>query len=189
MAKQQHAGPTQPDKMDRGLTGYRPKRRDEIARNMSAIRSTGNRTEVELRRALHALGLRYRTYRHDLPGRPDIVFPTQRVAVFVDGDYWHGRLLAEHGPAALEAKVSRLAEPSRTYWRNKLTRRVDRDRNITTRLNRDGWLVLRFWESDIRPDVAPAAQRIAAAVRRRQRHLAKGPAKPAPTGGGAKKRG
>lgn len=148
---------------------YRSKPRAEIARNMSAIRSTGNLTETALRQALHGLGLRYRKYRNDLLGRPDIVFSGPRVAVFVDGDYWHGRLLIDGGPDALEAKVGRLAEPSRAYWRDKFTRRVQRDQEITTALRNDGWLVLRFWESDVKKNVDHAARRIAAAVRRRSK--------------------
>lgn len=146
---------------------YRPKPRNEIARNMAAIRSTENRTEAALRTALRRLGLRYRKYCRDLPGRPDIAFLMPRVAVFVDGDYWHGRLLIDGGTAGLEAKVARLAEPSRTYWRDKFTRRVQRDREITAALRSDGWLVLRFWESDLKTDVDRTARRIARAVLRR----------------------
>lgn len=136
---------------------------------MAAIRSTGNKTESALRAALHRLGLRYRKNRHDLPGRPDIVFSTQKVAVFVDGDYWHGRLLLEGGPDALESKVRRLSEPSQTYWRDKFTWRVQRDREITAALRREGWLVLRYWESDLKKDVNHSANLIAAAVRRRSK--------------------
>ena len=62
---------------------YRPKPRDEVARNMAAIRSHENRTEAALRRAVHALGLRYRKYAHHLPGKPDILFPSARLAVSV----------------------------------------------------------------------------------------------------------
>lgn len=150
------------------VSSYRPKPRDEITRNMSAIRSTGNRTEVALRQALHALGLRYRKYRRDLPGRPDIVFPIERIAVFVDGDYWHGRILVEQGLAAVEKRIARLAEPSREYGRDKFTSRVARDRDVSAALRRDGWLVLRFWESDVKKELGPTALRIAAAVRRRR---------------------
>lgn len=146
---------------------YLAKSRAEIARNMAAIKSTENKTEVALRRALHARGLRFRKYQRVLPGRPDIVFPSSRVAVFVDGDYWHGRILVEAGPAALDSKFSRLSEPSRSYWTDKLTRRVQLDRKATSRLRKDGWLVLRFWESDIRGDIGPAVRRIYSAVRRR----------------------
>lgn len=146
---------------------YRPKPRDEIRRNMGAIRSSENRTEAALRRALHGLGLRYRKYRVDLPGKPDIVFPTARVAVFVDGDYWHCRLLAENGARALAARLRRLPVENRRYWREKFTRRVERDREVTDALAGHGWLVLRYWESDVKKNVAAVADAVAARVRSR----------------------
>src|SRR4051794_32786568 len=96
----------------------------EIARNMSAIRSANNRTEAALRKALHARGLRYRKQSSALIGKPDIVFPSAKVAVFVDGDYWHGRLLREKG---LEAVTSYYSERQRDYWVAKLQRNVTRD--------------------------------------------------------------
>lgn len=144
---------------------YRPKPRDEIARNMSAIRSSENRAERALRKTLHATGLRYRKYAPTLPGRPDIVFPKEKVAVFVDGDFWHCRVLVEQGLTVLEAT---LRTPTREYWLEKFLRRVDRDRNVTATLRSQGWLVLRFWESDIKGDVLAAADRIVAAVERRR---------------------
>lgn len=147
---------------------YRPKQADEITRNMRAIRSTGNRTETALRKALHRMGLRYRLYRGTLIGRPDIVFPREKVAVFVDGDYWHARLLRERGPSAFRAT---LRTPTWEYWFDKFQRRVERDDWITSSLEESGWLVLRFWESDIKRDVLPAASRIASAVRKRRASL------------------
>jgi DNA mismatch endonuclease, patch repair protein len=146
-------------------TKPRAKDRDEIARNMSAIRSRDNRTESLLRRALHRMGFRYRKYSSRLIGRPDIVFPTEKVAVFVDGDYWHGRMVRESGIGALESYYTRKQQ---TYWVGKLSRNVARDDRVTTELQALGWKVLRFWESDIRRDVAPAARRVAAMVRRRR---------------------
>jgi DNA mismatch endonuclease (patch repair protein) len=149
--------------------GRRRKTRAEIARNMGAIRSTGNRTEETLRKALHAAGLRYRKYSESLPGRPDIAFVGPRVAVFVDGDYWHGRLLIEGDTLAFRRRFRHLPREARAYWRQKLTRRVQRDREITARLQADGWIVIRLWESDIKNDVRPAAERIAKIVRGRTR--------------------
>lgn len=133
---------------------------------MSAIRSTGNRTETELRKALHAMGLRYRLYARHLPGRPDIVFPNARVAIFVDGDFWHCRLLVEEGMEALQKK---LRTPSRSYWLEKFSKRVDRDVAVTNELREMGWLVIRVWESDVKRDVAKTARTISLAVRRRIR--------------------
>jgi DNA mismatch endonuclease (patch repair protein) len=146
-------------------TKRRPKDRDEIARNMSAIRSRDNRTESQLRRALHRMGFRYRKYSAGLIGRPDIVFPTEKVAVFVDGDYWHGRMVREGGFEALESYYTRKQQ---TYWVAKLSRNVARDDRVTAELQVLGWKVLRFWESDIKRDVAPAARRVATTVRRRR---------------------
>lgn len=148
------------------MSKYRPKPRDEIARNMSAIRSTGNQTETVLRKQLHSSGLRYRLYAKHLPGKPDFVFPSARVAVFVDGDYWHCRILVEQGIDALRAT---LRTPTRDYWLDKFQRRVARDAVVTRELRALGWLVIRLWESDVKGDIAGAARTIMTAVRRRQR--------------------
>jgi DNA mismatch endonuclease (patch repair protein) len=132
---------------------------------MSAIRSRDNRTELSLRRALHSLGLRYRLHPAAVLGKPDIVFVRERVAVFVDGDYWHARLLREQG---LDALTSRLPEDGKDYWITKFTRRVVRDDAVNATLTYQGWLVLRFWEGDIRRDVMPTAKLIDQAVRLRR---------------------
>lgn len=144
---------------------YRPKPRDEIARNMAAIRSTENKVESALRSHLHAMGLRYRKYAKELPGRPDFVFTRERVAIFVDGDYWHARILLEQGIAALEA---RLRTPNKSYWLKKFSARVKRDQAVTRALEESGWLVLRLWESDVKKDIETAALRIATQVRARR---------------------
>ena len=135
---------------------------------MSAIRSTGNQTEIALRKRLHALGLRYRVYVKGLAGRPDIVFLGPRVVVFVDGDYWHCRVLVEEGIDALQA---RLRTPSRDYWLAKFQRRVIRDLEVTQQLCDEGWLVVRLWESDVKRDIDKTARTIAAVVRRRRRKV------------------
>ena len=147
---------------------YKPKPNDEITRNMSAIRSSGNRTETELRKTLHRMGFRYRKYVRGLPGRPDIVFPREKVAVFVDGDYWHGRVLREQGPAALEARIK---GQNKEYWMQKFRRNVDRDTYVTNVLRGSGWTVLRFWESELRKDVSSGAEVVAEAVRGRRSAL------------------
>jgi len=148
---------------------YHPKPRDEVRRNMSAIRSRDNRTERQLRRALHALGLRYRKYDSGLFGQPDIVFPASRVVVFVDGDYWHARALVEGDAAMLERRLRRLPIEARQYWRTKFRQRVKRDAEVTRQLRNAGWLVLRFWESEVRANPAPAVRKIASSVKRRRR--------------------
>ncbi len=110
--------------------------------NMRANRRTDTKPELALRRALHALGYRYRKdYRLDLAAgvrvRPDIVFTARKVAVFVDGCFWH--CCPEHGsqPAA-----------NTWYWEPKLRRNVDRDRAADAALDQAGWTVVRFWEHE-----------------------------------------
>jgi DNA mismatch endonuclease, patch repair protein len=124
---------------------------------MGSIRSTNNKTETALRKKLHAMGLRYRKYARGLPGKPDIVFPAQRVVVFVDGDYWHGRILRENGYEALKERVRRNPD----YWLEKFQRNVARDDDVKEKLERLGWIVLRFWESDVRKNLEMVAQTIA----------------------------
>lgn len=143
----------------------RSKDKAEIARNMSAIRSTDNRTEAALRKSLHAAGFRYRKYSAKVVGKPDIIFPSERIAVFVDGDYWHGRRLRDEGLAA----ITRYYTPrQRSYWVPKLQRNVARDKAVTLALRRDGWSVLRLWESDVKQNIDEAAARVARLVKKRR---------------------
>lgn len=126
-----------------------------------ASRKSGTRCEVQLRRALFKLGLRYRTTASDLPGKPDIVFRRAKVAVFCDGDFWHGR--------DLEARVAKLARGHNApYWLAKIRGNVERDRQASAALAGMGWVVLRFWETDIAAGAGAIAGRVAKVVRERE---------------------
>ncbi len=127
---------------------------------MQNQRMRDTKPEMELRRRLHKMGLRYRVDRKIVTGthrRVDIVFPAPRVAVFVDGCFWHGCL--EHG--------AHVPSVNQWYWPDKIERNRNRDRDTDMRLRNDGWLVVRVWEHD---DPRDAAARVARAVRRRQKH-------------------
>lgn len=137
---------------------YRPRDPDIVSRNMAAIRGRDNRTEVSLRKALFRRGCRYRLYASELPGTPDIVFPQYRTVVFVDGDYWHGRILLE----AAAAFDDRFQTTRREWWRAKLLKTIIRDRETKRRLEALGWTVIRLWESDVRSDIEGAATKIEA---------------------------
>jgi len=105
------------------------------------------------------MGFRFRIDVASLIGRPDIVFPRQRVVVFCDGDFWHGRDLA--------ARVAKLRiGHNASYWVAKIKANVERDRKRTAELTANGWRVLRFWESDIARSPHGVAQKIAARLRR-----------------------
>ncbi len=118
----------------------------------------GTRCELLLRRVLWSRGLRYRIDVANLPGRPDIVFPGARIAVFCDGDFWHGR--------ELTAREVRLARGhNAAYWMAKIRGNVARDREHDEALKKMGWTVLRFWETDILHDPNGVATRVEQVVR------------------------
>ena len=118
------------------------------------------RAELMLRRYLHARGLRFRIDVAALPGRPDIVLARSRVAVFVDGDFWHGR--------RLKARLVRLSTGHNPiYWTQKILANRARDRRVTAALHRLGWRVVRAWESDIQREVDHVGEKIVALVRAR----------------------
>lgn len=130
---------------------------------MRAIRGRENRAETSLRKALWRRGLRYRLYDASLAGKPDIVFVSARVAVFVDGDYWHGRALREQGPTGLRELIR---GDKFEYWRDRFEKNIERDDRVTRDLRNSGWTVVRLWESEVLADVDAAADRVAALVRR-----------------------
>lgn len=123
---------------------------------MVSNRRRDTRPELAVRRAVHALGLRYRVDVRPLPTvnrRADLVFSRRRVAVFVDGCYWHG--CPDHGTTPKTNAI---------YWGGKIARNSERDRDTDARLREAGWVVLRFWEHQ---DPLAAAEEIAAVVRSR----------------------
>jgi DNA mismatch endonuclease (patch repair protein) len=109
--------------------------------------------ELALRKALWASGFRYRKNATDVPGHPDILFPRARVAVFCDGDFWHG-----NNWEIRRQKLKTGTNPD--YWLAKIQRNMERDRETTLRLESIGWIVLRFWESEIRADARRIAEMI-----------------------------
>jgi DNA mismatch endonuclease (patch repair protein) len=103
--------------------------------------------EVKLRCALHRKGYRFRKNVLNLPGKPDIVFRIEKVAIFVDGDYWHARILKDSGIAALRQS---LKTKNREFWVTKLQRNYQRDIAVTAELEQLCWTVVRVWESDLK---------------------------------------
>ena len=115
------------------------------------------RPEVELRRAVHALGLRFRLHRRVVAQcTPDFVLPRSKVAVFVDGCFWHG--CPDHSPAEFKG-------PNAESWQRKISTNRSRDRRNDELLTAAGWTVIRVWECDIRRDPAEGARRVASTAR------------------------
>ncbi|MEX2288998.1 MAG: very short patch repair endonuclease [Mycobacteriales bacterium] len=127
-----------------------------VRRRMQRQRRRDTRPELELRRALHATGLRYRVERSVIPGmrrRADIVFGPAKVAVFVDGCFWH--MCPQHATAP---------KANADWWREKLERNRERDRDTDRLLLDQGWFPVRVWEHE---DMAEAALIVVEVVRPR----------------------
>ena len=120
------------------------------SRAKKANRGRDTAHEIELKAALRRLKMRFEAHRSDLLGRPDVVFPKERVAVFCDGDFWHGRNWPE-----LKQALLRRANPA--YWVAKIEANRSRDARICRALRQQGWLVIRLWETEIRKDPELAA--------------------------------
>jgi DNA mismatch endonuclease (patch repair protein) len=106
-----------------------------VSAQMSRMPRSSTKPELALRRALHARGLRFRIHRRDLPGTPDIVLSRARIAVFVDGCFWHG--CSEHGV---------MPKSNHEWWEAKLATNALRDRRKDAELQKLGWLPMHVWE-------------------------------------------
>ena len=139
-------------KYDDALDGRPPPLNDTVRRSMQTMPTKDTSPELSLRRNLHRRGMRYRLHDATLPGRPDIVFRRPRIAVFVDGCFWH------HCPWHCV-----LPKNNRMWWKKKLLGNRDRDRRKDEALAARGWLAIHVWEHE---NMATAAVSIATLVGR-----------------------
>lgn len=119
------------------------------SRMMAGIRGRDTKPELLVRRHLHSAGLRFRLFRKDLPGRPDVVLPRWNAVVFVHGCFWHG-----HKGCAL----FRVPKTRTEFWTDKIARNAQRDEAVIQRLLGEKWRVAIVWECALRAD-APGALR------------------------------
>jgi DNA (cytosine-5)-methyltransferase 1 len=123
----------------------------QLSAIMQKVKSSDTTPEILLRKALWDEGLRYRICSKNLPGKPDIVLPKHKVAIFIDGDFWHGGQWLRRNLKALEEQFSQ--SPSRNYWLTKIRKTMQRDSVNTSKILEDGWTTIRLWESKIREDL------------------------------------
>ena len=121
-----------------------PERRSWL---MSRVRGKDTKPELVVRQVAHALGLRFRLQRKDLPGRPDLVFPKHRLALFVHGCFWHRH------PGCTKASTPKTRAE---FWADKFAANVARDSSVTQKLVESGWRVEVVWECETRDRVALA---------------------------------
>ena len=111
--------------------------------NMGAVRSRDTGPEKIVRRIVHRMGYRFRLYRNDLPGKPDLVFPGRRAVVFIHGCFWHSHA----------CKRGRLKpETNADFWAVKLAKNAARDKKQIARLHEQGWRTLVVWECTVKDE-------------------------------------
>jgi DNA mismatch endonuclease (patch repair protein) len=116
---------------------------------MASVKSRNTGPELEIRKALYASGVRgWRCNYKRVAGRPDIAWPARKIAVFVDGAFWHGHP-TRHKPGR-----------SGEYWDRKIAQNVERDRRVDRELRKNGWAVLRLWDFEIRKDLNGSVARV-----------------------------
>ena len=122
---------------------------------MRRVKRRDTRPEIMLRKALYSFGVRgWRCHRTDVPGEPDISFGRGKLAVFVDGAFWHG-----HPSKYWRGRSGK-------YWDDKISRNINRDRAVNEQLVTLGWNVLRLWDFEVEPDALAAATRVDSALQR-----------------------
>ncbi|MCI2068488.1 MAG: very short patch repair endonuclease [Bacilli bacterium] len=122
--------------------------KEQISAEMALIRGKNTNPELKLRKALFSRGLRYRVNYGKILGHPDIAFPKEKIVIFVDGDFWHGRDWENR---------KKDIKSHRSYWLKKIETNMKRDNEYTLKLQQEGYLVIRLWENDINKDVSRLA--------------------------------
>ena len=113
---------------------FTSQKRSEI---MSKIKSKNSKAELVLRKALYSLGIRYRIHSSGIIGKPDIAIKKYKLAIFIDGDWWHGR------------NYDKEYKKYPIFWQEKILKNMERDQSVNDKLKKDGWTVLRFWQKNV----------------------------------------
>ena len=121
---------------------------EQISYNMRQVKNKNSAIELALRKELWSRGIRYRKNSNKVFGHPDIVFIGKKIAVFCDSEFWHGYDWKER---------KKDFKSHQEFWIPKIERNLARDREVTEKLETDGWLVLRFWGNEIKKNVAQCA--------------------------------
>ena len=133
---------------------------EQRRKNMQAVRASGTKNEVLLAKRLWALGLRYRKNDCRVVGKPDISFYGLKIAVFVDGEFWHGKDWENR---------KHDHKSNQNFWFKKIERNMARDIEVNEALLKSGWKVLRFWDREITRDVQNCTDQIVLSINERKR--------------------
>ncbi len=118
--------------------------KEQRKKNMQAVKATGSKIEIALSKMLFARGHRYRKNDKTVFGKPDLTFKKHKIAIFVDGEFWHGK----------DWEIRKNDhKTNQKFWFTKIERNIERDNEVNTELERQGWIVLRFWGKEIEKDL------------------------------------
>ena len=138
-----------------------PRKRSEI---MARVRSSDTKPEIALRKALWGRGYRYRKNVKKVPGKPDICFMGLKIAIFCDSEFWHGKYYLEN---------RRIPKSNTNFWVSKFKRNIARDEEVNATLVSMGWIVLRFWEDDIKKNLNEVVKCVEEAIKKKKAFLFK----------------
>lgn len=125
--------------------------KEQRRKNMQAIKSKGTKDEVLLAKTLWNLGYRYRKNNKNVFGKPDLTFKKNKLAIFVDSEYFHGK--------DWDTEKFRI-QTNRDFWWKKIEQNIKRDKIVNEELSKNGWKILRFWSKDIRKNLASCITKI-----------------------------
>ena len=128
---------------------------EQISFLMSRIRSTNTQPEILFGKSLYKLGVRYRK-QINVIGKPDFGIKKYKIAIFIDGDFWHGHVWVLKGYASINSELRKYSK----FWRDKIRRNVRRDVFVNYELTLLGWKIFRFWASDIKKDSDKCAKKV-----------------------------
>lgn len=132
---------------------------EQISFNMKQVKNKDSKIEIMLRRELWSRGIRYRKNVKTITGKPDIAFIGKKIAVFIDGEFWHGY--------NWEVRKNDF-KTNREFWIPKIERNMERDKEVTKALQESGWKVIRFWGNEIKKNVIQCADIIQKELERRK---------------------
>jgi DNA mismatch endonuclease Vsr len=136
--------------------------KEQRRKNMQAVKNKGSKIESIIGKGLWTKGLRYRKNDRTIFGKPDFVFKKNKVAIFCDSEFWHGK---DWNKRKNEHKSNI------DFWHQKISRNIQRDKEVNRKLRMDGWLVLRFWGKDIEKNSLLCIHKIEQAVQCRRKEL------------------
>lgn len=118
--------------------------------NMSQVKSKNTKPEKMLMKALRDRKIYFTHHRADVFGKPDIVFKRKKIAVFIDSNFWHGK--------------AKMPETNKEFWEKKISRNIERDKEVNATLVDQGWIILRFSENEIKKNLADCLEKILKAI-------------------------